>query len=49
MTHMGSVSDLRNESGGRYYPCEHCMKGNAGTIYIKVLETGIIVHCHAVD
>lgn len=34
MTHMGTVSDLRNESGGRYYPCEHCMKGNAGTIYI---------------
>ena len=26
MTHMGTVSDLRNESGGRYYPCEHCMK-----------------------
>ena len=34
MTHMGTVSGLRNESGGRYYPCEHCMKGNAGTIYI---------------
>ncbi len=34
MTHMDKIPDLRNESGGKYYPCEHCVKGNTGNMYI---------------
>ena len=34
MTNMNAVPGLRNESGGRYYPCEHCIKGNVGKVYI---------------
>lgn len=28
------VSSLRNESGGKYYPCEHCRKQAGGNVYI---------------
>lgn len=34
MTHINTVSGLRNEGGGKYYPCEHCVKGNVGNVYI---------------
>ena len=34
MVKMNAVSGLRNESGGKYYPCEHCAKGNTGAVYI---------------
>ena len=34
MTHLELVEGLRNENGGKYYPCEHCVKGNGGNIYI---------------
>lgn len=32
----GQVEELRNQAGGKYYPCEHCSRGQAagGTIYI---------------
>ena len=28
------VSSLRNESGGKYYPCEHCGGKSSGLVYI---------------
>lgn len=28
------VKALRNSSGGKYYPCEHCGGGAAGGVYI---------------
>lgn len=34
MTHLELIEGLRNENGGKYYPCEHCVKGNGGNIYI---------------
>ena len=34
MTHLELVEGLRNENGGKYYPREHCVKGNGGNIYI---------------
>lgn len=34
MVTMNTISGLRNESGGKYYPCEHCMRGGAGAIYV---------------
>ena len=34
MTHINGIAGLRNESGGKYYPCEHCVKENTGNIYI---------------
>ena len=34
MTHMNTIEELRNENGGKYYPCEHCAKINSGKIYI---------------
>ena len=34
MVKMNAVSGLRNESGGKYYPCEHCAKGSMGAVYI---------------
>lgn len=34
MTHMNTIEGLRNENGGKYYPCEHCIKGSMGNVYI---------------
>ena len=34
MTHRDALPGLRNENGGKYYPCEHCVKGNTGNVYI---------------
>lgn len=35
MVQASETASLRNESGGRYYPCEHCSRGGtAGTVYI---------------
>ncbi len=28
------VETLRNTSGGKYYPCEHCSRGVSGAVYI---------------
>lgn len=28
----GEIEDLRNNSGGRYYPCEHCGEGAYGAV-----------------
>ena len=30
------VSSLRNESGGKYYACEHCGGGSGGAVYITL-------------
>ena len=34
MTDMNIIAGLRNENGGKYYPCEHCVKKSSGNIYI---------------
>lgn len=34
MTQKETVPGLRNENGGKYYPCEHCVKENTGNVYI---------------
>lgn len=41
----GSLENLRNDSGGKYYPCEHCSRGNCsptGLVYIT--DTGNRYH-----
>lgn len=43
--HMAQASDigsLRNESGGKYYACEHCGGGGLGSVYIT--DTGDRYH-----
>lgn len=37
------VETLRNQSGGKYYPCEHCGYGTAGGVYIT--NNGDRFHC----
>ena len=39
----GKVPDLRNEDGGKYYPCEHCMKHGAGGM-VFITEFGTRYH-----
>ena len=36
------VADLRNKSGGKYYPCEGCKGGGSGAVYIT--DTGDRYH-----
>ena len=31
---LSSIDDLRNEGGGKYYPCSRCGKNASGTVYI---------------
>ena len=31
---MQEISSLRNKSGGKYYPCEHCAEQSVGMVYI---------------
>lgn len=38
----GNIADLRNESGGKYYPCEHCMRNGGNGVYIT--DTGNRYH-----
>lgn len=42
MVNPSEVADLRNESGGKYYACEHCKKGGTGGVYIT--DTGNRYH-----
>ncbi len=42
MVPTGNIEDLRNESGGIYYPCEYCMKRRGSGIYIT--DTGNRYH-----
>ena len=30
----GNIEDLRNQSGGKYYPCERCMRNGGNGVYI---------------
>lgn len=34
MATLSEVPSLRNESGGKYYPCEHCARGAGDCVYI---------------
>lgn len=34
MVQTAETESLRNEYGGKYYPCEHCSKGESGAVYI---------------
>lgn len=36
------IGNLRNTGGGKYYPCEHCMKNNGAGVYIT--DTGDRYH-----
>lgn len=36
------IENLRNESGGKYYPCEHCMRNGGSGVYIT--DTGNRYH-----
>ncbi len=38
----GEVADLRNQDGGKYYPCERCGKKSGATVYIT--DTGNRYH-----
>lgn len=43
MVSSGELGGLRNSGGGKYYPCEHCMRGSAGGgVYIT--DTGDRYH-----
>lgn len=37
------LKEIRNNSGGKYYPCERCRPGKKGTIYIT--DDGECYHC----
>lgn len=34
MVQTSQLDELRNESGGKYHPCEHCGSINSGSVYI---------------
>lgn len=40
----GEIKDLRNSSGGKYYPCEACRRKNGGKQYVYITETGDRYH-----
>lgn len=42
MVSSGDIGGLRNESGGKYYPCEHCMRNGGNGVYIT--DTGNRYH-----
>ena len=42
MVPQSEIEALRNEGGGKYHPCEHCMKGTVGGVYIT--DTGDRYH-----
>lgn len=42
MVPSGDIGSLRNESGGKYYPCEHCMRNGGDGVYIT--DTGNRYH-----
>ena len=37
------IKEIRNNSGGKYYPCERCRPGKKGTVYIT--DDGESFHC----
>ncbi|MGX8714222.1 MAG: hypothetical protein ACSW8A_00535 [Lachnospiraceae bacterium] len=47
----GKISSMRNSGGAKYYPCESCKPGTAGTVYIA--EYGTRYHssssCKAIE
>lgn len=42
MVAESELSSLRNVGGGKYYPCEHCMRSGGGGVYIT--DTGDRYH-----
>ncbi len=42
MVPSGEIGNLRNEGGGKYYPCEHCMRNGGNGVYIT--DTGNRYH-----
>ena len=42
MVLQSEIESLRNEGGGKYHPCQHCMKGAGGGVYIT--DTGDRYH-----
>lgn len=42
MVQSNDLEALRNESGAKYYPCEHCLHGSPGGVYIT--DTGNRYH-----
>lgn len=42
MVASSELDGLRNSSGGRYYPCEHCMRSGGNGVYVT--DTGTRYH-----
>ena len=42
MVLQSEIESLRNEGGGKYHPCQHCIKGAGGGVYIT--DTGDRYH-----
>lgn len=42
MVSLAELDDMRNNSGGKYYPCEHCMRSGGNGVYIT--NTGSRYH-----
>lgn len=42
MVQASETNSLRNNSGGKYYPCEHCARGKSDKVYIT--DTGDRYH-----
>lgn len=42
MVAASELNSLRNVGGGKYYPCEHCMRNGGGSVYIT--DTGDRYH-----
>ena len=44
-TDLNGIEDLRNKSGGKYYPCERCDDTPAGTV-VYISDYGTVYHTH---
>lgn len=44
LVYFSTVSSKRNESGGKYYPCEHCVKGNLSLFECYITPDGDRYH-----
>ena len=39
-----SIGEYRNESGAKYYPCEHCLKGTGALGVVYITDSGTRYH-----